>query len=95
MEYIPQTFEAISIAGAFAMFIWFVLRPLTKWFIARKHGTSVDIEERLHKVENDQYHYITGELEDLKKGQEYLRQEFGKIRERMAVVETKVNRNNG
>lgn len=88
-----------SWAGAFIIFTWFVLRPFvglfTRWFIARQNGTSVSVEDRLCKIENEQYHFLTGEINKLEAGfagfRKEVRDKLSDIEHRLTVLETRFN----
>lgn len=75
---------------AFIVFTVKILAPLTKAFIAKMNGVDTSADARLCKIENDFTHEVRADIVELKTNMELVRSSIGQLRERMAVLESKV-----
>jgi len=86
-----QLFQVISWAGVGGMFVYFVLRPWTHYYINRKNGVSTNVEKRIHKVENNDLHEVNRRLKVLDESDIRMEGRLNKISEDVAWLKAKVN----
>ena len=87
---ILQILQSISWAGSFALLVWFVLKPATRWFINRNGGNS-NVKEVITHLEENHLSGFRRELEEIKKDVRKIRDSQVDLRERVARMEAKVN----
>lgn len=75
---------------AFIVFTIKVLAPLTKALIVKMNGIDTSADARLCKIENDFTHEVRTDITEIKATIEYLRQGFGALKIKVAVLEEKV-----
>ena len=76
MEDIIPLLQVSSFAPVAALFIWFVLKPLTALTVARMNGTDTSAQARLQKIE-------TNDLHDLPQFKEMVARRLGSIEDQV------------